>query len=79
MHSFQLDNALAIGIDFGTNNVSVAVFRNNNVEVIEDESANKTMPALVAFTDERILIGDEVTNQTLVMFYSTSNVYWVAI
>lgn len=66
------DDALAIGIDFGTTKVSAAIFRNNKVDVIKDECGNLTMPALVAFTDKRILVGDEVkeldSNQIDIIF-----------
>lgn len=43
--------------------MSAAVFRNNKIEVIKDESGDLRMPALVAFVDGRILVGDEVSKE----------------
>lgn len=47
----------AIGIDLGTENTRVAVFRDDRVEIIPDEEGRRSMPSYVAFTERGRLIG----------------------
>ncbi|XP_059491017.1 putative heat shock 70 kDa protein 7 [Neocloeon triangulifer] len=45
----------AVGIDFGSSQLSAAVLQNGRVEVISDDSGAKTIPSIVAFTEDAIL------------------------
>ncbi|XP_041984180.1 heat shock protein 68-like [Aricia agestis] len=54
---------VTIGIDLGTTNTCVAVWRNNSVEVIPNEAGNRLTPSYVAFTKTERLIGESAKNQ----------------
>lgn len=47
----------AIGIDIGTANTRVAVFRRGKVEIIPDQDGNELMPSYVAFSERGRLFG----------------------
>lgn len=52
----------AIGIDLGTTNSCLAVFRHDQVEVIPNDLGNRTTPSCVAFTGDDVLVGDSARN-----------------
>ena len=52
-----------IGIDFGTSKCCVGVFRNGQVEVLENERGHTTTPSCVGFTEEETLIGENARDQ----------------
>ncbi|KAH7121914.1 Hsp70 protein-domain-containing protein [Dactylonectria estremocensis] len=52
-----------IGIDLGTANTRVAVFRNGVVEMIPDEDGRLSMPSCVSFNDHGRVIGSAAKSQ----------------
>ena len=52
-----------IGIDLGTTNSCVGVWRNNNFHIITDEHGNHSIPSYVAYTKLNKYIGLEAKNQ----------------
>ena len=54
----------SIGIDLGTTNSCVAIWRNQNLEIIPDSFGNHTIPSIVAFGKKTKFIGREAKNQT---------------
>ncbi|KAG7177748.1 heat shock 70 kDa protein cognate 4-like [Homarus americanus] len=53
----------AIGIDLGTCNSCVAVFRDDKVQVIANDCGNYTTPSWVAFTSTTRVVGDAAKDQ----------------
>lgn len=59
----KFNNNIVIGIDLGTTNTCVSIWRNGNLEVIPDEFGNRTIPSYVAYTNKSRYIGYEAKNQ----------------
>lgn len=55
---------MIIGIDLGTTNSCVSVWRNNKFEIIPDKYGNTTIPSIVAFTKISKYVGHSAKNQT---------------
>jgi molecular chaperone DnaK (HSP70) len=60
-----MDNNIenVIGIDLGTTNTCVSIWRNGCAEVIPDEFGNRTIPSFVAYTNKNRYIGYDAKNQ----------------
>ena len=58
-----MSNTINFGIDLGTTNSLIAKFEKGRVEVFKNPNGFKeTLPSVVAFRNERILIGDQARN-----------------
>ncbi|KAJ7584059.1 heat shock cognate 70 [Mycena floridula] len=52
-----------VGIDLGTTNSCVAIWRNHRVEIIPNDQGNRITPSCVAFAEETRLFGETAVNQ----------------
>lgn len=59
-----ITNEIIPGIDLGTTNSCISVWRNNRLEIIPDEKNNLTVPSVVAFSNIMRFIGIEAKNQS---------------
>jgi heat shock protein 1/8 len=62
-NDIKINDDIIIGIDLGTSNSCVGIWRNKNFECIPDEHGNRTIPSMVAFTNRTKYIGYEAKNQ----------------
>ena len=46
-----------IGIDLGTTNSCLGIWRNGKADIIPDSQGNRIIPSYVSFTNEQRLIG----------------------
>ncbi|XP_045797289.1 heat shock 70 kDa protein 18-like [Trifolium pratense] len=53
---------VAIGIDLGTTYSCVAVWKNDNIEIIVNDQGSRITPSYVAFKDSQRMIGDSAFN-----------------
>jgi molecular chaperone DnaK len=57
---------LIVGIDLGTTNSEIAVYRNGQAEVLADDAGRTMTPSVVGFDqDGALLVGEEARNQFL--------------
>src|SRR5687767_12171092 len=59
----ELLNEYVIGIDLGTTNTCVSVWRDGHADIIPDEYGNKTIPSYVAYTNTNRYIGHDAKRQ----------------
>ena len=56
-------DTIAVGLDLGTTNSCVGIWRDGRVEIIASDTGSRTVPSYVAFTDTERLIGEGAKNQ----------------
>jgi molecular chaperone DnaK (HSP70) len=57
-------NEIVVGIDLGTSNSCISVWRNNNLEIIPVNSiGDRTLPSIVSFTNRSRYVGKEAKKQ----------------
>ncbi|KAL6618418.1 heat shock protein Hsp70 [Neocallimastix sp. 'constans'] len=54
----------AIGIDLGTTYFCVGVFRNDNIEIFQNNEGFRITPSCVSFDDEEVLVGNSAVYQS---------------
>jgi molecular chaperone DnaK len=55
-----------VGIDLGTTNSEIALYRNGRPEILADEQGRKILPSVVGLTEAgELLVGEEASNQWL--------------
>jgi heat shock 70kDa protein 1/2/6/8 len=59
----ELSEEHIIGIDLGTTNTCVGIWRDGNMEIIPDEYGNRTIPSIVAYTNINKYVGIDAKNQ----------------
>ena len=60
----DINHDIIVGIDLGTSNSAITIWRNNKCEVIPNPQGTNTIPSMVAFTNSMRYIGQEAKNQS---------------
>lgn len=54
-----------VGIDLGTTNSAIAIMEDNNLLIIPNQQGNNTTPSVVAFINDKTIVGKEAKNQAV--------------
>lgn len=76
-HDLEIDDKnkdnYIYGIDLGTTNSCISIWRNNRIEIIPDENGRTTIPSVVAYTNISQYIGHDAKNQKEI---NSNNVFY---
>src|SRR5579872_2457158 len=61
----DINKPIILGIDLGTTNSCISIWRNNTCEIIPDEYGNKTIPSYVSYTNISKYVGHEAKKQKI--------------
>ena len=64
-HMSDMTSNKILGIDLGTTNSAFAAMEGGNPEVITNDEGDRTTPSVVAFTDDKRLVGKPAKNQAI--------------
>ncbi|KAH0785564.1 cytoplasmic heat shock protein 70 [Histomonas meleagridis] len=65
MRKKQNNDVLMLGIDLGTTFSSIGMYRNGSFDVFKDNWLNDSIPSVVAFTKDEILVGETAIQSML--------------
>ncbi len=71
--NYDTKENIILGIDLGTTNSCISIWRNNNVEIIPDEYGNKTIPSYVSYSHVSKYVGIDAKKQKDI---NTENVFY---
>ena len=61
--NIKSNDNIIIGIDLGTTNSCVSIWKNGNIEIIPDEYGNRTIPSIVSYSNITKYVGNEAKRQ----------------
>ena len=64
---------VCLGIDLGTSNSCISIWRNNNVEIIPNKKGNKFIPSIISVLNDILYVGTPAKNQ--IMLNNSNTIY----
>ena len=61
----MVETEYCIGIDYGTSNSCVGLYKNSVINIAPNRIGERTTPSLVSFVDDKIFVGEEILSQKI--------------